>query len=63
MQKLASILFRCPQCHENFEFDYVGEYEFVPCPVCGTNCITVKKNGKLTLQTFSESRQEQEILA
>ncbi|MGD6810995.1 MAG: hypothetical protein ACQCN3_14975 [Candidatus Bathyarchaeia archaeon] len=60
MKNSASILFRCPQCRERFEFDFVGEYEFVPCPVCGTNCITVKKGNKLTLQTFSESQKSQE---
>lgn len=60
MENLASILFRCPQCRESFEFDQVGEYEFVPCPICGTNCITVKKGNKLTLQTFSESQKSQE---
>ena len=54
----ASILFRCPECHQSFEFDNVGEYEFVPCPICGANCVTVKKGGKLTLQTFSENQDQ-----
>jgi transcription initiation factor IIE alpha subunit len=62
MKNSASILFRCPQCHENFEFDYVGEYEFVQCPICGTNYVTAKKGNKLMLKTFSESQQKQEIL-
>jgi len=62
----ASILFRCPECHDSFEFDTVGEYEFVPCPICGANCVTVKKGGKLTLKSFRESQEnaeEQIILA
>jgi Zn finger protein HypA/HybF involved in hydrogenase expression len=64
MEKSATIIFRCPECHENFEFDMVGEYEFVPCPVCGTDCVTIKKGNKLTLQIFSESQNtEQAILA
>ncbi|MCL1977004.1 MAG: hypothetical protein FWG55_02685 [Candidatus Bathyarchaeota archaeon] len=56
MKNSLSILFHCPQCRERFEFDFVGEYEFVPCPICGTSCITVKKGSKLILQTFSESQ-------
>jgi Zn finger protein HypA/HybF involved in hydrogenase expression len=66
MKKSAvSILFRCPQCRESFEFDMVGENEFVPCPICGTNCVTVKKGRKLLLQTLSENQniEEQAVLA
>jgi Zn finger protein HypA/HybF involved in hydrogenase expression len=60
----ASILFHCPQCNENFEFDTVGEGEFVPCPVCGTDFFTVKNGNKLTLAHFeqTQTRQEQVIL-
>jgi Zn finger protein HypA/HybF involved in hydrogenase expression len=46
----ASILFTCPICNANFEFDAVGEYELVPCPVCGTRHVTVKSGSKLMLQ-------------
>jgi Zn finger protein HypA/HybF involved in hydrogenase expression len=46
----ASILFTCPQCNANFEFDAVGEYELVACPVCGTRHVTVKVGSKLMLQ-------------
>jgi transcription initiation factor IIE alpha subunit len=66
MKKSAeSILFHCPQCREYFEFDSVGENEFVPCPICGTDYFTVKKGNKLMLQNFSESQdsEEQAILA
>lgn len=49
---VASILFHCPQCNANFEFDAIGENEFVPCPVCGTDCFTIKKGNKLLLQIF-----------
>lgn len=46
----ASILFTCPQCNANFEFDAVGEYELVPCPVCGIRHVTVKAGSKMKLQ-------------
>jgi Zn finger protein HypA/HybF involved in hydrogenase expression len=52
----ASILFTCPGCHANFEFDSVGEYEFVPCPVCGTSYMTIKKGKKLLLENFEHNR-------
>jgi lysine biosynthesis protein LysW len=61
-KKPASMLFRCPECKETFEFDKVEENEFVPCPVCGTDYFTVKRNGKVTLQNFEET-QEPAILA
>lgn len=66
MKKIAaSILFHCPQCNVNFEFDHVGEHEFVPCPICGTDFFTVKKGNKLTLALFEHTQtpQEQAILA
>ena len=52
MKKMTTIKFTCPECHVSFEFDSVGEYEFVPCPVCGTDCFTIKKGNKLMLKTF-----------
>ncbi len=55
MKKSASILFRCPECREKFEFDSVGEYEFVPCPVCGTDNVTVKKGGELMLEALEQA--------
>jgi transcription initiation factor IIE alpha subunit len=65
MKKISeSILFQCPECCEHFEFDSVGEYEFVPCPICGTNNVTVKKDDKLMLQTFKQTQNsDQAILA
>jgi Zn finger protein HypA/HybF involved in hydrogenase expression len=50
----ASILFLCPQCNENFEFDSIGENEFVPCPICGTDNVTVKKGNKIMLEAFEQ---------
>jgi Zn finger protein HypA/HybF involved in hydrogenase expression len=50
----ASILFTCPQCNANFEFDAVGENEFVSCPVCESNNVTVKKGGKVILAEFEQ---------
>jgi Zn finger protein HypA/HybF involved in hydrogenase expression len=47
---VASMLFTCPQCNTNFEFDAVGEYELVACPACGTRHVTVKVGSKLKLQ-------------
>ena len=52
---VASILFHCPQCNANFEFDAIGEGEFVPCPVCGTEHISVKKGGKLMLEALEQA--------
>ena len=51
---VASILFPCPQCNVNFEFDAIGEHEFVPCPLCGTHFVTVKKGSKMMLETFEQ---------
>ncbi|MCW4029482.1 MAG: lysine biosynthesis protein [Candidatus Bathyarchaeota archaeon] len=59
---LHAIVFRCPTCHENFEFDAVGEHEYVACPLCGMGYVTVKKGGKMKLETF-ESQPEESILA
>jgi transcription initiation factor IIE alpha subunit len=52
MIKMTTIKFTCPGCHARFEFDAVGENEFVPCPVCGNDCVTIKKGGKIQPQTF-----------
>ena len=52
---LASILFTCPQCNANFEFDAIGENEFVSCPVCRTNHVTVKKGSKIMLEAFEQT--------
>ena len=52
MKQMKTLKFTCPDCHASFEFDSVGENEFVPCPVCGTNCVTIKKCGKIQLQIF-----------
>ena len=52
---VASILFHCTQCNSNFEFDAIGEGEFVPCPVCGTEHVSVKKGGKLMLETLEQA--------
>jgi Zn finger protein HypA/HybF involved in hydrogenase expression len=51
----TSILFTCPQCNANFEFDAIGKNEFVPCPVCGTNHVTVKVGGKLMLEAIEQA--------
>jgi hypothetical protein len=53
MQKiLPTITFTCPECGETFEFDMVGEYQLVPCPLCGIDCMTVKKGETLLLKCF-----------
>ncbi len=52
---IASILFHCPQCNANFEFDAVGENELVPCPVCGTEHVTVKRGNRLTLVALEQA--------
>ena len=53
MQKInGSITFTCPGCKETFEFDCVGEYQFVPCPICGIDLITIRKGQTLKLEYF-----------
>ncbi len=48
MQKSdISIIFTVPECKETFEFDSVGEYQRVPCPICGIDFITIQKGGTL----------------
>ena len=60
MQKIiASITFICPQCNKKFEFDAVGENEFVPCPICGTNFFIAKKGNKLILESFEQTLSEE----
>jgi lysine biosynthesis protein LysW len=51
----ASVRFTCPQCGVNFEFDAVGEHELVPCPVCGSDFITIKKDCKLMLEAMEQT--------
>ncbi|MGD6852887.1 MAG: lysine biosynthesis protein LysW [Candidatus Bathyarchaeia archaeon] len=51
----ASMLFTCPQCSANFEFDAIGQNEFVPCPVCGTELLTVKVGSKLMLEAIEQA--------
>ncbi len=53
MQKISSsIIFTCPGCKEAFEFDPVDEYQLVFCPICGSNFMTIRKNGTLLLESF-----------
>lgn len=53
MEKLSTpITFTCPGCKENFEFDPVGEYQFVPCPICGIDFMTIRKGQTLLLESF-----------
>jgi len=60
MQKIiASMTFTCPQCNKKFEFDAVGENEFVPCPICGTNFFIAKKGNKLILESFEQTLSEE----
>jgi Zn finger protein HypA/HybF involved in hydrogenase expression len=62
MQKLVEtpIVFTCPDCKETFEFDNVGEYQLVPCPICGIDYITIKKGPALLLECFDFSAQAPE---
>ena len=60
---VASILFHCPQCNANFEFDAIGKNEFVPCPVCGTDYVTIKKGNRLKLEAFDQCQCEPAIPA
>jgi hypothetical protein len=62
MQKFEpTITFTCPGCKETFEFDMVEEYQLVPCPLCGIDYITIRKNQTLLLKCFefnSENAEE-----
>ena len=56
MEKTSnSLTFRCPACRDTFEFDEVGEYELVPCPVCGVDFMTVRKGQALQLESLEFS--------
>jgi Zn finger protein HypA/HybF involved in hydrogenase expression len=57
----APIAFACPRCKQTFEFDIVGEYELVPCPICGTEFMTVWKGQKLLLQGFEFEHENQKL--
>jgi hypothetical protein len=48
----SSVTFLCPSCCETFEFDDVGEYQLVSCPICGIEYMTVKKGQRIELQNF-----------
>jgi Zn finger protein HypA/HybF involved in hydrogenase expression len=51
MQKCETPLtFICPVCKGIFQFDQVEEYQLVPCPICGIDFITVRRNQKIVLE-------------
>ena len=52
MEKMTSVMFTCPGCERTFEFDPIGEYELVSCPMCQNEFITVRKNQALLLEPF-----------
>jgi DNA-directed RNA polymerase subunit RPC12/RpoP len=54
---MSSILFKCPECKKIFEFDLIGEYELVSCPICGNDFQTIKKEGTLRLEPFECNQQ------
>jgi Zn finger protein HypA/HybF involved in hydrogenase expression len=59
MQKInSSTTFTCPRCKETFKFDHVGEYQLVPCPICGIEFITIRKGQELLLLEPFESNQK-----
>jgi len=44
--------FECPACKIAFEFDWIGENEFISCPICGIDFKTAKKGRMLMLEPF-----------
>ena len=53
MQKITgSLSFKCPECKKTFGFDHVDEYQLVPCPICGIELMTIRKNQALQLEPF-----------
>jgi Zn finger protein HypA/HybF involved in hydrogenase expression len=61
-KKDVPLTFSCPVCKETFEFDYVGEYELVFCPVCGIDFMTVRKNQTLVLESLEAKVEDSEIV-
>jgi Zn finger protein HypA/HybF involved in hydrogenase expression len=60
MQRIdSSITFTCPRCRETFKFDHSGEYELAPCPICGTEFITIRKGQALLLEPLGLTRKAQ----
>lgn len=57
----ASITFTCPTCKSTFEFDYVGEYELVHCPICGMEFMTTQKGKALQLELFEFDEKDAEF--
>ncbi|MCW4025008.1 MAG: hypothetical protein NWF01_08240 [Candidatus Bathyarchaeota archaeon] len=58
IKALETVTFTCPECLEEFEFDAVQEHQFVPCPLCGIDCITVREGQNIQLQCFEACIQE-----
>jgi Zn finger protein HypA/HybF involved in hydrogenase expression len=56
VKKMIAILFQCPECKKFFEYDLVGEYELVSCPICGNDFQTIKKENVLGLESFECNR-------
>ena len=57
-----TIVFSCPGCRKSFEFDLVGEHQFISCPLCGIEFITVKNGQTLLLEQFDFSQIENAVL-
>ena len=57
-----SIVFICPDCRETFEFDPVGEYQLVSCPICGVEFMTVCRGQRLLLEPFELNQKSQDAL-
>jgi len=55
----TSVIFTCPECKENFEFDFVDEYQYVHCPICGIELMTIRKNQILLLEPFEFDQRTQ----
>jgi Zn finger protein HypA/HybF involved in hydrogenase expression len=53
-----TIVFSCPGCMKNFEFDLVGEHQLVSCPLCGIEFITIRKGQTILLESFEFNQNE-----
>ena len=58
----SSINFACQRCKESFEFDPVGEYQLVPCPIYGIDLMTIRKGQTVLLETFEFNPNETPLL-
>lgn len=56
------VVFTCRGCRETFEFDPVGEHQFVPFPICRIHLITVRRDQTPLLESFDFNLNETSLM-